>query len=38
MSTNAQQKLDALGFRNKHGLNATRDAYGCRGDACVALS
>lgn len=27
MSTNAQQELDALGFWNKHGLNATSDAY-----------
>ena len=27
MSTNAQQKLDTLGFWNKHGLDATRDAY-----------
>ena len=27
MSTNAQQKLDALRFWNKHGLNATSDAY-----------
>ena len=27
MGTQAQQKLDALTFWNKHGLNATQDAF-----------
>ena len=38
MGTNAQQKLDTLLFWNKHGLNATRDAFQCEPIPLVPLA